>query len=68
MRLFTRLGNAMLHRLAPETSATAAWSACTSCGEWLSRREVSCQGPRMYARCCSPNNCSEWFYCGPQCA
>ncbi|MGW9037502.1 hypothetical protein ACWGQ4_21455 [Streptomyces sp. NPDC055721] len=68
MNVFTRLGNAMLHRLAPETSATAGWSACTSCGEWLASYQSKCVGATLYARCCSPYNCSEWFNCGPQCA
>ncbi|MFE6765662.1 hypothetical protein [Streptomyces sp. NPDC057689] len=68
MNLFTRLGNTILDRLAPETSATAAWSACTSCGEWLARYESKCVGATLYARCCSHYNCSEWFSCGPQCA
>ncbi|MEU8526365.1 MULTISPECIES: hypothetical protein [Streptomyces] len=68
MSLFNKLGNAMLNRLAPEASATAGWSACTSCGEWLARYESRCAGSSLYARCCSPYNCSEWFYCGPQCA
>ncbi|MFE1553241.1 hypothetical protein [Streptomyces sp. NPDC058718] len=69
MNLFSKLGNAMLNRLAPETSATAGWSACTSCGEYLARYQSKCVGATLYARCCHSNgDCSQWFNCGPQCA
>lgn len=72
MSLFTRLGNAMLHRLAPEASATAAWSACTSCGEYYARYQSKCVGATLYARCCgrtyADDDCTGWYNCGPQCA
>ncbi|MFD8974197.1 MULTISPECIES: hypothetical protein [Streptomyces] len=67
MNLFTRLGTAILDRLAPETSAAAA-SPCTSgCNGYI--KQTKCVGATLYVRCCSLfENCSAWYSCGPQCA
>ncbi|GGY03516.1 hypothetical protein GCM10010299_03010 [Streptomyces tanashiensis] len=68
MPLFTRLGNAMLHRLAPETSA-AAYSPCTSgCPDYY-YWDSKCVGATLYVSCCRLGpGCTPWYNCGPQCA
>ncbi|GGY03500.1 hypothetical protein [Streptomyces tanashiensis] len=67
MKLFTRLGNSILDRLAPETSAAAA-SPCTyGCNGYI--RQTTCGGATLYVRCCNRyDDCSIWYNCGPQCA
>ncbi|MEU9719401.1 hypothetical protein [Streptomyces sp. NPDC047976] len=70
MTLFTRLGNSILDRLAPEASA-AGYNVCTyGCFDYV--KQTKCVGATLYIRCCHPNfpveMCPNWTSCGPQCA
>ncbi|MEU9719402.1 hypothetical protein [Streptomyces sp. NPDC047976] len=69
MNRFTRLGDAILDRLAPEATA-AAWNNCSQgCPSSYPFKETHCYGPKMYVRCCTTiDHCSSWQYCGLQCA
>ncbi|MEU6621744.1 hypothetical protein ABZ926_13355 [Streptomyces litmocidini] len=68
MNLFSRLGNALLDRLAPETSAAAGYICSYGCGSGYFK-ETQCIGPKMYVRCCQGGGgyCGGWEYCGYQC-
>ncbi|MFE1553238.1 hypothetical protein [Streptomyces sp. NPDC058718] len=70
MNRFTRLGNALLDRLAPEAVASASEPCSQGCaGSSRPFKETRCYGPKMYVRCCSTyEDCTPWQYCGLQCA
>ncbi|MFE6765661.1 hypothetical protein [Streptomyces sp. NPDC057689] len=67
MNLFTRLGNTILDRLAPETSAAASSPCTIGCNGYM--KQTKCVGATLYVRCCKLfDNCTPWYSCGPQCA
>ncbi|GGY03508.1 hypothetical protein [Streptomyces tanashiensis] len=74
MKLFTRLGNVIIDRLAPAASAAAASTPCTIGCEnsgILDIKQSKCVGATLYVRCCHPTRldfCTNWYSCGPQCA
>jgi hypothetical protein len=74
MSLFTRIGDAMLERLAPQTVARAACVSCSNPGGCSGATiEQGCFGGRYHERCClyggacGSYSCGAWRVCGGLC-
>lgn len=74
MKLWTRIGDALLERFVPSTRARGACISCIQPGHCsLARIETQCVADRYLERCCMAGgacgtySCSSWTYCGMGC-
>lgn len=74
MKLWNRIGDAMLERLVPAGKARGACISCTQPGQCSSATiESRCDAGRYSERCCLAGgacgsySCGSWTYCGMNC-
>ncbi|MFF4263490.1 hypothetical protein ACFY7Y_00355 [Streptomyces virginiae] len=75
MKLLTRMGDALLGRLAPEATATAVCGDCSAIEMGCGYKQNKCSGAYLYKRCCCTGSCANcsagvcgpWQLCGAYC-